>query len=246
VTLGSGNNPVNPSINITGSDVAGDLLEVSGGIGTGTINTKGIAVLDLTDTTADGTINVNIKGSLLLHATVSQFFGSLNFIGGSTYLIGTSSFQGTSVLFDTNVEGNGTIDANHGDNGVNSGQYEFAGAVGSGVTVSLEGSGPPESVQIDHPGTFKGLLELPGPGQFTEPLVGSVLFEGLHVTSADLNPNNDVLQMWNGRHLVDTVRLAGDTSNLEVVQTTKGVVLGTNTSIIFGNFGTSIGGNLFH
>jgi hypothetical protein len=52
--------------------------------------------------------------------------------------------------------------------------------------------------------------------------------------------------MWNGRHLVDTVRLAGDTSNLEVVQTTKGVVLGTNTSIIFGNFGTSIGGNLFH
>jgi hypothetical protein len=241
------------TINIAGNDLAGDSLTVTGSARAGLldteINTKANAALNLIETSNDAAVSVHITGKLSLTAQVEQLFGNLSFIGGSINLVGTSSFQGATVTFDTDLMGNGTIDAGHGGNGYNSGQYEFAGSVGSGVTIALEGGGPPESMQIDHPSSFKGEIVLPGGGNSTlgsygQPFYGNVLFEGLHVTTADLIPGSDVLQMWNGKHLVDTVRLGGDTSNLYVQQTTTGVTLGT-TDLDMSN-GMPIVGNLFH
>jgi hypothetical protein len=235
------------TINIAGYDLAGDTLTVAGIAPAGQpnteIDTKDNAVLKLIDTSTDAAVSVHITGKLNLTTQLSQAFGKLSFIGGSINVVGTSSFQGATVTFDTNLTGNGTIDAGHGGNGVESGQYEFAGSVGRGVTVALAGGGPPETVQIDHPSSFKAKIVLPGGsnpnlGNFSQPLIGSVLFEGLHVTRADLVHGSDVLQMWNGRHLVDTVRLGGDTSNLVVQQTATGVTLTTSD--------TPIVGNLFH
>lgn len=237
------------TINIIGHDLAGDTLTVTGvapaGLPDTELNTKDNAVLNLTDTSSDAVVSVYITGKLSLTAQVTQAFGNLSFIGGSIKLVGTSNFQGAAVTFDTDLTGHGTIDADHGGNGEDSGQYEFAGSVGSRVTIALEGSGPPEFAQIDHPSSFKGEIVLPGDGNgnFSQPFFGSVLFEGLHVTSADLTCGGQ-LQMWNGHRLVDTVHLGGDTSNLYVQQTTTGVTLGTTD--LLASLGSPIVGNLFH
>ena len=66
-----------------------------------------------------------------------------------------------------------------------------------------------------------------------------MLFEALHVTSADLTPN-DVLQMRNGKRLVDSGQAKVDTSNLVVQQSAAGVSLTAN------DLGQHIVRNLFH
>jgi hypothetical protein len=227
------------TINIAGNDLAGDTLKLdSNSLTTPTTNidTKNGAVLNLGGAVYDdATINVNIVGKLNLTADVGQVAGTLSFIGGSINLVGTSTFQ--SAVFDTNLKGTGTIDANHPANGDIFGPYVFNGSVGRGVTIALEGGGPPESVQIAHPSSFKGEITLPS----NEPFLGSVLFEGLHVTRADLVASTDVLQMWDGKHLVDTVRLGGNTSNLVVLQTATGATLSTT-----GLSHQPVAGNLFH
>jgi hypothetical protein len=238
------------TINIAGNHLAGDTLTLDGLVTSPiTINTKNDAVLNLDSTLWGGVAtSVHITGQLNLTAHAGDWDGALSFIGGSIKLIGTSGFDG--AVFDADLKGNGTIDADHTGNGYLFGPLIFNGSVGRGVTIALEGGGPPEGVQIDHPSSFKGEIILPGPynsnlgpldGMIFE---GSVLFEGLHITSADLIPCSDVLQMWNGKHLVDTVRVGGYTSDLYVQQTTAGVTLGTTYADTASK--TPIIGNLFH
>jgi hypothetical protein len=227
------------TINIAGNALAGDALTLAYSGVTGSvvnINTSDNATLDLAGGLSRAvSVSVNVAGQLnLTDSLVYTAAGTLRFIGGSINVVGTNTFEG--VTFDSNLTGNGTIDANHGGDGGVFGPTVFNGSVGSGVTVALEAFGPPEFVQIDHPSSFNGKIVLPA----AQPFIGNVTLEGLHVTSADLIASSDVLQMWNGKHLVDTVRLGGDTNNLVVQQTASGVVLTRNDT------DQHIVGNLFH
>jgi hypothetical protein len=65
------------------------------------------------------------------------------------------------------------------------------------------------------------------------------VFEGLHVTRADLT-YGDMLQLWDSKRLVDAVHLGGDTNNLVVTQAASGVYLTQSDP------GQHIVGNLFH
>lgn len=224
------------TINIQGKDLAGDTLNLAFPSQPSqhiNINTSNNAVLNLGGGiySAD-TINVHVTGQLDLTANVYGIAGSLTFIGGSIKMVGTSMFQG--VTFDSNVTGNGTIEANHGGHGDFFGPTVFNGSVGGGITVALESLGPPELVEITHPSTFDAKITIPSQYFF-----GAVLFEGLNVTRADLLPSH-VLQMWNGRQLVDSVRLGGNTNNLVVTQAAAGVYLTQSDP------GQHVIGNLLH
>jgi hypothetical protein len=204
--------------------LAGDPLNLTyagGGAATlTTINTRNDTTLNLGGTLNGGAhVVVDIVGQLALTANIECVAGTLTFIGGSIDMVGASTFRG--VTFDSNLIGTGTINADHGGDGEIFGPTVFNGSVGYGIIVALESQGPPEFMQIAHPSEFAAKITIP------EDFFGSVLFEGLHVTRADLTAG-DVLQMWNGRHLVDTVRLGGDTNNLVVQQSASGVSLTSN------------------
>jgi hypothetical protein len=234
------------TINVDGHDLAGDALTATGSSGTVNINTSPGATLNLV-TTDFPIVNVHVNGTLNLNAQVAEFFGQhVNFSGGTIKFIGTSSFAGADTVFNDNLTGSALIKVNHLGNSSGSGFLEINGSVGNGLTFALEASGPPESMQIDHPNSFKGIIELPpvtpstnGSLNLSE-FLGNLTFEGLHVTRADLSHPNlqalSFLKLYDGTKLVDTVEIKNST-NISLHQGSTGVVL---TQSSFGQAGIPI------
>jgi hypothetical protein len=222
-------------MNVSGNALAGDTLSIDAPFGAPPIdiNTRAAAELDLS-VRGGGKVNVHVDGTLILDDLV-QNAAHLKFSGGTIRFIGTSTFNGdggstgSTVFDDSNLVGSGTLRLLGGNH--NGDAMEIDGSVGRGLTFELGGGAPTMSLRIDDPGKFHGLIDLtpatfPGfPSAFD-----FVAFMGLHATSANLH--DDMLQMFNGRKLVDAVRLSGG-SGLQLEQNRQGVMLSA------GRFGES-------
>jgi hypothetical protein len=199
-------------INISANDLKGDTLSIPPGsdnIEPIEINTSKNARLNLA---APGSrpnfspIDVNVDGKLRFTADIVAL-DKLSFSGGTIQFIGSSTFSGSTQVFDDRLAGSGTlnlISATHFNE-----HTEINGKVGRGLTFNLRGGGPPfTSLQIDDPSEFHAVIDFApavAPAGF-----GYVAFMGLHVTRADLR--NDMLRMFDGNKLVDTTRLSLDFS----------------------------------
>jgi hypothetical protein len=206
-------------MDIAGNALAADQLTVSGG--TVTINTHSEARLDLHAsfallTTAD----VNVHGTVMLTADVVGL-AQLHISGEKIHFVGSSSFTGLTQVFDDKLVGPGTLNLSSANHLFE--HMEINGAVGSGLTFNLTTDGPPAtSLQIDHPGTFHGLINIVEPVLGPSLAFGSVAFMGLHATSADIR--DDILLLFDGKKLVDTTRLSGGIG-LKLEQNSQGVML---------------------
>lgn len=168
--------------------------------------------LELTDNSPNVTTKMHVEGSLTL--TVESLAGTrLNSYGGTIRFIGDSSFGAQSrTVFDNNLTGNGTLTLRGGPGETSF--VEVKDRVGSGLTFSLPALQPGSVLQIDQPHEFHAALALS--------LGSEVDFVGLHATHADLR--DDMLLMFDGRKLVDAIRVSSD-GNLQLVQGSAGVIL---------------------
>jgi hypothetical protein len=180
----------------------------------------------LTDTSVGGltTETVDVTGTVTLSG-MRMATDNLHFAGGTLNFVGTSTFSGNefttgTTVFDDNLTGTGTLDLGGGDH--DGSAVEVKGSVGAGLTFALnvDSAAPTMSLQIDDPAKFHGLIALPAA---TPSLFDFVAFMGLHATSADLS--HDMLQVFNGNKLVDSVRVSGGGTNLQLEQNSQGIML---------------------
>ncbi len=211
LTIGSG------TIDVSGNDLAGDTLSVSpytasGGSEVADIATNGPATLDLS--VLLGTANVTVAPGSVLTLNAQVNAGYLNVSGGTLSFIGTSSFDAYKTVLSDRLTGNGTLDL-YGGNATGA-FLEVNGPVGSGLTFNISSNGAGDAgLQIDHPGKFHGDIQLQS---------GFAAFIGLQATSADLS--GDILALFNGAQLVDSVRLTNPGgSGLQVQQNSDGVMV---------------------
>jgi hypothetical protein len=212
LTIGSG------TINVSGNDLAGDTLSVtpytaSGVYEVANIATHGPTTLDLS--VLLGTANVTADPGSVLTINAHVTAGYLNVSGGTLRFIGTSTFDAHGTVLSDKLTGSGTLDL-YGGNATGESMV-INGAVGPGLTFNIssyEGIGD-AGLQIDHPAQFLGDIQLQS---------GFAAFMGLHATSADLF--GDILVLFNGARLVDTVRLSNTGgSALQVQQNSAGVMV---------------------
>jgi hypothetical protein len=207
-------------MHISGHDLAGDTLSVSGNV---EISTYGRARLDLHATDVLTTVDVKVHDTLELTADTVGLFGSnhLNLAGGTIKFIGSSNFSGSTQVFNDRLLGSGTVSLS-GANLISE-RMEINGEVGAGLTFNVATAGPPDvSLRIDNPRQFHALIDIPallGP-----PSGVDVAFMGLRATSGDLR--DDILRIFDGKKLVDTVRLnPGSPASLKLEQNSQGVML---------------------
>jgi hypothetical protein len=90
---------------------------------------------------------------------------------------------------------------------------EFIGSVGHGQTVNAEGA---DTITLDKPGAFKGLVNFQGGPSNTVDLVG--------ITNADsYSYHNDMLSLFHGGQVVDTLRFAAGGNAFQVTENAAGV-----------------------
>lgn len=248
------------TMNIRGNDLAGDALIINKPIGETapntlnlsrhanvsveipqfqtedvTINAKGSDTLNLqTDYPSFGHFTVNLADHASVTGNVNMTFGGavVNGGDGSRYLHnGSGLLGGSTVIFDTRVEGNGSFRVVNAQSFP--GELEFGGPVSHGQYVEVEGEearGVRAFVTLDQPDLFKGSVGL---GVF-----GEVNLIGL--TNADsFQLKNDILSIFSGCQVIDQLRLttltvppnfAPDTE-VRVYQTAAGVVV--NRGLLF-------------
>lgn len=206
-------------MNVSGIDLEGDRLSVSNA----QINSQGFSILDLS---TSGNVNVDVHGILVLthleeRGTHLQISGDNIWFIGSNVFGGNGGSQGTSLL-KGNLDGWGTLQLTGGNHNGNA--MEVNGSVGRGLTFEVgNGGAPTESLRIDDPSRFHASLVLaPDIQPSGSSLFGFVAFMGLHATSADLH--NEILSMFDGNKLVDTVRVSGGTG-WQLQQNSQGVML---------------------
>jgi hypothetical protein len=211
LTIGSG------TIDISGNDLAGDTLAVSPGTASGPFEVADIAAtasatLDLS--VLLGTANVSVAPDSVLTINAHVNAGYLNASGGTLRFIGTSTFDAYKTVLSDSVTGPGTLDL-YGANATGS-FMEVKGAVGPGPTFNISSNGAGDAgLQIDHPGTFLGDIQLQS---------GFAAFMGLHATGAELL--GGILALFNGAALVDLARLSNPGgSGLHIQQNADGVMV---------------------
>lgn len=161
-----------------------------------------------------GTANVTVAPGSVLTLNAQVNAGYLNVSGGTLSFIGTSSCDAYKTVLSDRLTGNGTLDL-YGGNATGA-FLEVNGPVGSGLTFNISSNGAGDAgLQIDHPGKFHGDIQLQS---------GFAAFIGLQATSADLT--GDILALFNGAQLVDSVRLTNPGgSGLQVQQNSDGVMV---------------------
>ena len=206
-------------MDISGHDLAGDTLGVdTQGFSSGVeLDTREAARLNLGLQFAN--VHSDIHGVVKLTADVRQ--SQLHTSGGTIRFIGTNTFVGADQLkFDSNLTGSATLDLfGGGGEGI---AMEIDGRVGRGLTFDIHAAIPVVGLTIDQPHHFKGLIEAPSGVEY-------VAFMGLHATSANLR--DDMLRMFDGHRLVDTVRInTGAAFTLE--QNSAGVMLSQGSDVV--------------
>jgi hypothetical protein len=184
------------TLGISGNALAGDTLTIGGGA-TVDIDTNHAAILKLATQEPGAHINIRVASGSTL--TLTADFGSysyLNVSGGRLAFIGTSTFGAFSTVLSDTLVGSGTLDLNGGDASGES--MEINGAVGPGLTFNINSMPGDAGLQIDKPLSFAADIHMQQSGW--------VAFIGLHATSGELR--NGLLEIFDGRKLVDLVRLS--------------------------------------
>ena len=216
-------------INIAGNQLHGDALVfpyVNGTSATATINVSGIAPFQISANYSDD-VHINLAAN-------SEWVGGFTALPGDTFTISGSgvwdnnvgTFTRTNTNIGVNVVGTGTINANQSHS---QGLLTFLHgvSVGSGQAVLVNGyelyGGQFGNIEIQSPSLYHA---------FTTIGFGQIKLDGLHGTSYSFG--NDLLSIFNGRTVVDTLRLAVNNSQnafpvtLVVAQTAGGIGIYTD------------------
>jgi hypothetical protein len=211
------------TMDISGNELRGDALLVTGSADIYTTDNAALN-LEVDIPILSSTVNVHADGTLKL-INLTQDSSSLNISGDTLHFIGTSRFGGPgdgigSTVLRGNLTGPANIDISAGNHdGI---AVEIDGSVAHGLTFNLNAGAPLNSLQIDDPNKFHGLIQLAAP-YLTQPTIFDFVdFVGIHATSARIH--DDMLQMFDGKKLVDTTRLEGG-QGLQLTQNSQGVIL---------------------
>jgi hypothetical protein len=165
-------------------------------------------------------INLAANAHLLMKGDLH--FASINFNGGPGSEIinnGTISYFVGGGRISTSLMGTGTVDVSRSHDG--SGMLEVNGAVGSGQTFDLLSNEFSATLKIDQPYSFGGAVDIEPESQFGSDVI---YLAGLHANTYDLK--NDMLRLYNGNSIVDTLRLNNGTSEpVTVAQNSSNVIV---------------------
>lgn len=236
--------------NMHGGRLAGDTLNIGTSIsftspGAATVNLSGGATLSAHVADADFTeqqvvFNVAGRDTLNLQEDASYYAAttiSENIAAHST-LRGTVVGSGHNANITINGADTTSRFANTGASSVSDGVLrinadvigtgsfsasffagiEFIGSVGPNQTVNAEGA---DTITLDQPGTFRGLVNFQGGPANNIDLMG--------ITNADsYSYQNDMLSLFQGNRVVDTLHLAAGGNAFQVTENAKGVQIGSS------------------
>jgi hypothetical protein len=225
------------TMNISGDDFSSDALAL---LGRDTVNISHGSTVVATVSPGPATINIQGDNNLSFQvgnpgnpfgsstvgtvnlAASSHWVGSFNVVADSpnvaslvvntgsksTFIDNSLSFvQGGGAHAIVNAEISGTTIVRVIDGGV----LEVGGSVGTGQTVLLTG---PSVLQVDHPKQFEGFGYLVG---------GKISLMGL-VDADSYSFQNEMLSIFSGKSVIDTLRLRDATPNGFVVEQKSGSV----------------------
>lgn len=144
-----------------------------------------------------GTFTLNRQGSLIVN-------GGGVFINNGT---SSSGFPATATI-NVPIEGKGTISSNW--------RTEFGSSVGAGQTISTYGIDGSDTITVDHPSEFHGLVDM----------IGATEIDLIGLAGADSYTfKNDMLRLYSGCKDIYNMRLIGSSyyTGLAVTETAKGV-----------------------
>jgi hypothetical protein len=179
------------------------------------------------------TINLAAHAHLLL--TGHNFFFTYFFNGGPGSEIindGTLSYNQTGSRIDTGLAGTGIVNVTRAHDG--SASLEVNGPVSRGQTFDVTSDSFSANLIIDRPHDFHGAVNIE-PDPIHAFASASILLKGLHATSFDLK--DDILKLFNGHKVVDSLRLANISGEPMTVATSgPGIVI--DFGKVFGSPGT--------
>ena len=179
-----------------------------------------------TEFPSSGGFIINLADHANLAGTFNMVFSSAVINGGDGSRLlnnGSNVLQGSSLIVDTSVKGNGTFIVGNAQS--RPGELEFKGSVSHGQSVTVGGDpgrGVMSHLQIDRPHDFKGAVTLN--------VFGEVNLAGL--SSADsYQLRHDILSIYSGRAVIEKLRLTtpppqfGAVFDFTVTQTSTGIVI---------------------
>lgn len=199
--------------------------------GTATVNIKGTNTLELDPTSNGGAANVNLAAHSTWIGDI-QVSGSVNIDGGPSAAFENSLTNG----FDSFVFGGGsaTVDAKvigAGLFSVRNGTLTFLHSVSAGQTVDMLPLNPtevgPPIVNLDDPKRFAGTIVITNPAS-------EITLAGL-AAATSYGFTNDLLSIYTGGRVIDTLSLENDAGQALTVQKQGGVVtvdFGATTNLL--------------
>jgi hypothetical protein len=212
------------TFNVTNA-LIGSEIEINGSYTDQTqvdINIRGIAGLRFATNPGPGdnaTATVHLVGNSVWIGSFSagSHFGDggVTVTGGprATFInVGTSiaQYTGGSSDVEVDVAGTGRFEVTAGAT------LEFGKSVGAGQTVEVKRTATSGTLKIDRPSEFRGLVQLDDAG-------GAIDLVGL-AKADSYTYQNDMLSIYAGKHVIDTLRLAA-TSAFSVEKTSTGVTI---------------------
>jgi len=192
-----------------------------------TVNATGSDTLNVnTEFPSTLAMTVNLADNAKLTGAFTMTFGGVTLDGGTGSRFvnnGLSHFGGSDAVLDTDVRGNGTFDVSTAQSFA--GNLEFGGAVSHGQTIDVRGDPGrdlPSHIRVDQPDAFHGLVNLN--------IFGELDLQGL-ANADSYTFQNDMLSIYSGDTVLDTVRLTAPPSpipgnfDLAVYQTPTGVAV---------------------
>lgn len=232
-------------MNISGNDLTGDTLNIETN---NTVNpaavtlnlSNGAVPMTLDSGQGDaGAVTVNLADNTdwIGGANAGPFGGPVTIQATGPQATGTwsntTSLIDNSVLVSANVVGNGsfTTEMAHGTGT----KLEFAQGVSAGQTVTITGGQYPangiSTVQVDDPSNYHASTTLG---------FGEMILQG--VTADSYTYQNDMLSLYNGSTVVDTLNLALQTSNNGLAAATNFGVSQVGGSVVLHADGASYQG----
>jgi hypothetical protein len=150
-----------------------------------------------------------------------------------------AGFDVSETTLDGRLTGTATLSIESGDH--NGSALEVSGSVSRGLNSLFVGSMSENSLKIDDTSKFRGLITAHFIPNDLDPQFGFVDCVGIHATSANIH--DDILQMFDGKKLVDTTRIdIGDGKGIQLQQNSQGVILlgGANPADIPDGPGTPV------
>ena len=224
---------VNPIINVTGgADVTIDVAAPYGDTTHATVNVSdsdtlaiggGIVPWATGNPPGDNNLAINIANGATLTASGGLPYSQTTIAGDGDYDPTTAYFAEGSLQIQSDMIGTGTLN-------LGMLQADISGSVAAGVSVNLQVA---DTLTIDNPSTFLGTIIGPSPSASDQYNGGlpdeQINLQGLVADSYDIS--NDLLTLYKGGTVVDTVKFNQDANSLFVGQGASGVVVGMNEAM---------------